>query len=76
MTPKYIVMRSDGKPIPEDEPVFVIRAQDMLAVPAIRAYATMAEDACIPWSFIDDINQHLHRVKEWQNNNVKVKWPD
>lgn len=36
--------RSTGKPIPDDEPVFILRAQDVLALHAMRAYLLIVED--------------------------------
>ncbi len=68
---KYIVTRRDGTPIPEDEPVFVIRAQDKLAHEAITAYMELAGryqcDFLTP-----GLRAHLAAVDEWP---VK-KWPD
>lgn len=42
--PKYnavagqIVNRATGNPIPSDEPVFILRAKDLHAISALRAY--------------------------------------
>jgi len=33
-----LVRRSDGVPVPEDEPLFILRAQDIKALPVILAY--------------------------------------
>lgn len=50
--PKYtttqhgrIVSRSTGKVIPDDEPVFILRAQDVHAVDAIIAYSSLCESS-------------------------------
>jgi hypothetical protein len=37
--------RSTGQLIPEDEPVFVLRAKDLHAITALRAYLSVCEDA-------------------------------
>ncbi|EQD46727.1 hypothetical protein B2A_08773, partial [mine drainage metagenome] len=48
--PKYgirdgrIVNRHSGTPIPDDEPVFIFRAKDRLAVRTLTAYFSAIED--------------------------------
>lgn len=39
-----LVNRSTGDPIPNDEPVFVLRAKDLHALTAIRAYIAVLEN--------------------------------
>jgi hypothetical protein len=39
-----LVNRETGKPIPDDEPVFVIRAQDIHAVSALRWYRSVVKE--------------------------------
>lgn len=39
-----IVTRATGKPIPDDEPVFILRAKDVNALPALRGYVLLLED--------------------------------
>lgn len=39
-----LVNRATGKPIPDDEPVFVLRAQDIYAVPLLHAYLSMVKE--------------------------------
>lgn len=39
-----LVNRATGKPIPDDEPVFVLRAQDIHAVPLLHAYLSMVTE--------------------------------
>lgn len=36
--------RATGKPIPDDEPVFILRAKDVNALHALRGYVLMLED--------------------------------
>ena len=48
--PKYgirdgrIVNRHSGEPIPDDEPIFIFRAKDRLAVRTLTAYFSAIED--------------------------------
>lgn len=39
-----LVNRSTGKAIPDDEPVFILRAQDVLALHAMHAYSLLIVD--------------------------------
>lgn len=39
-----LVNRATGKPIPDDEPVFILRAQDVHAVEALQAYLESVDD--------------------------------
>lgn len=65
-----------GKQIPEDEPIFIIRAQDRLAPLAINAYADLLSAAGIHEG-ARDIGEFAYMVKQWQNaNKDKVKDPD
>jgi hypothetical protein len=38
---RVVVEKDDGTSVPEDEPVFVLRAQDVLAPIAVRFYASL-----------------------------------
>lgn len=62
-----------------DEPLFIIRGQDRLAVPAIARYQTLAIEAeCSP-DFINGLNEAMGEFLEWQSKaeNVEtVKNPD
>jgi hypothetical protein len=47
-----IVKTSNGEPIPHDEPVFLIRARDRLAIPLLRMYWLLSEvDGCNDYHF-------------------------
>lgn len=65
-----LVNRSTGKAIPDDEPVFILRAQDMLALEALRAYLSSVIDpvhAAVVGSRFDDFSAfaatHPDRMK-------------
>jgi hypothetical protein len=65
----------EGK-IPEDEPVFLLRAQDKLAIPAVRLYAFLC------WVFqANDVSkvarEHVKRMSEWPKKKIPdlEKWP-
>ena len=64
--------------IPDDEPVFILRAQDALAVPRIQEWITAADQAGVPLSKITNaIDQHRDPFLVWQAANPsKVKLPD
>jgi hypothetical protein len=47
-----IVKTSNGEPIPNDEPVFLIRARDRLALPLLRIYEQLSNvDGCNDYHF-------------------------
>lgn len=39
-----LVNRSTGKPIPDDEPVFILRAQDIHALPLLHTYLSLVRE--------------------------------
>lgn len=76
--PKYatgergrIVNRASGKEIPSDEPIFILRAQDKLAMQTLQAYRSMSASAGLDPSSIDErilafshfANAHRERMK-------------
>lgn len=67
--PKYaavdgvLVNRATGKAIPDDEPVFVLRAKDVHAVYALRAYL----EACYIVPNDEHIDAVLRRIAEFEN---------
>jgi len=69
---KYTVTRTDGKPIPEDEPCFVIRGQDIYAVTMVGYYMDRVKDR-VSAGMMRELDDHLHRILKWQEvNGVKV----
>lgn len=67
---RYVVRKADhvgGAPIPDDEPVLVIRAQDVLAVRMMRLYLdlyTLLPDHTD--EVVDELNDHLDDLVGWQ----------
>lgn len=61
---------------PDPMPVFVIKAQDMLAHPAVKAY----RDLCLAYGAVDqaaEVRQALLEIGEWQARNAdRLKLPD
>lgn len=54
-----LVNRATGKPIPDDEPVFVLRAQDIRALAALRYYLVSCSE-------VDHINAVQVRIKDFE----------
>lgn len=77
--PRYIVTKAPGVgglPIPDDEPVLVIRAQDVLALPMINIYmAFYAELDGADLGILIDLGIHKATLLEWQNEHG-TKVPD
>lgn len=74
---KYIVSRTDGTPVPIDEPYFVVRATDIFAAAMIRYYMDLTTKMNLPYEMTKELMAHLNRLSDWQDNNRdKVKIPD
>ena len=64
----------EGK-IPEDEPVFLIRGQDIAAVSAVRAWAAYAEALGAKPDIVRAARKHAELMAEWQTQHGR-KLPD
>ena len=71
---RYIVTRADGRPVPEDEPCFVIRAQDAFALRAVQEYINLTLDV-VSEDVTGELLAHRERIRKWQQDNP-VKIPD
>jgi hypothetical protein len=72
--PRYIVTRTDGKPVPPDEPCFVIRGQDMFAIRAVSEYIELTRGLVDP-EVTGQLIVHLERLRAWRTTHT-VKIPD
>lgn len=60
-----------------EEPVFILRAQDGLAVPAIARYHVLAMEAELPAEFIQGVAEVQQTFMNWQRENPeRVRKPD
>ena len=64
----------EGK-IPEDEPVFLIRGQDIAAPAALRAYAMEAHRSGAEPNIIAATLQQAREMEKWQRERAR-KTPD
>lgn len=71
---RYVVTRSDGRPIPEDEPCFVVRGQDAFALRAIQDYINLTLDVVSP-EVTGELLAHGERIRRWQQEHPP-KLPD
>lgn len=63
--------------IREDEPIFVIRAQDTLATRIVARYRNDAAAAGCSDEFVADLDKTVEEFAQWQEQNKKsVKVPD
>lgn len=79
--PRYLVRKAPGvggPPIPEDEPVVVIRAQDKLALALFEMYQTWYEDdPDADLLVITDLDAHKDELVRWRHENAhKIKTAD
>lgn len=52
--------------IPEDEPVFLIRGQDVVAPEVVEFWATKAHEAGVDSRMVSAARQHASRMRIWQ----------
>lgn len=77
------IITLEGEDIPQgfeqiildDEPVFLLRAQDVAAIPAMEAWCEAASANGAALDLIDAVHRHIELVRQWQTNQ-KVKTPD
>lgn len=63
--------------IPDDEPVFVIVAQDKLAPEAIKGYSSIAYSYGAPKEFVSRVVSVADQFSAWQQDNLElVDLPD
>ena len=62
--------------IPKDEPVFLIRGQDINAPYAIEVWADLAERNGAAPKIVQMARDHADLVANWQANNDIAKIPD
>lgn len=61
--------------IPEDEPVFLIRGQDLAAIPAAEAWCEAAENLGADPAIVEAVRRHIEVVRQWQTDH-RAKVPD
>lgn len=70
-----LIKTSNNEPVPEDEPIVILRGRDRLALPALLHYRTLAkQDGCTDWfmerldppieEFIKFREEHWDRMKQ------------
>lgn len=71
-----IVKTSNGDVIPEDEPVFLLRARDYLALPMLEYYRKLSvEDGCTDYHLNGLLDMHGRFVRFQTENPGKMKQP-
>jgi len=73
---KYGQITTERGSIPADEPVFLLRAQDITSVDTIEAYLSFCERAGSPLEHREAVMEAAGRFLAWQaDNRDKVKVP-
>ena len=68
--PNVTVMKADGSYIPQDEPVFVLRAQDVLAPIAVNSYADLVLGATGDFVRSDEIRRFAETMSQWHTRKL------
>jgi hypothetical protein len=62
--------------IPQDEPVFLLRAQDIFAPTMLKIYVALIQQSTSPdENIIRNTENHIEAMIQWQRNN-KCQHPD
>lgn len=74
---KYGRVTTEHGDIPDDEPVIVFRARDLLAPKAIRHYAGLCRDEGSPDFHVDLCTATAREFEDWQDDHPdRVRVPD
>jgi hypothetical protein len=73
--PDYDRIQDPAGVIPEDEPVFLLRAQDVLAPAVVRAWADSAEANGAEGHMVAAARHHARQMERWQGQHG-FKVPD
>jgi hypothetical protein len=70
------IVNPAGDPIPDDEPLFLLRARDHLAIDTLLAYRALSiRDNCTDYH-LDGISDALHRFQEFKREHPeRMKQP-
>ena len=63
---KYGTITASKKQFHENEPLFILRAADPLAVEAIRSYARLCEIHGCSFEHVQACREHAERLHAWQ----------
>lgn len=71
------ITKTDGTPIPDDEPLILFRAKDKLLPQVLENYKKLCQDAGCQPRQVETLGPLIQQVKDWQAANPdKVKLPD
>ena len=60
----------------DDEPIFTLRAQDMLAPILIDHWADLAKEHGCPEEKVKEAHKCASLMRAWQTSTGRAKWPD
>jgi hypothetical protein len=63
--PKYNLINTDDDPIPENEPVFIVRAQDTIGLLTVRFYAMLARHHLHDPRLAAEVERHADLFEVW-----------
>ncbi len=64
-TPKYRVTLWDGTPLPEGEPYFVLRGQDVFAADVVQEYWLCLRNAGYSKEALAKVEEHMDEMRAW-----------
>jgi hypothetical protein len=68
--PDYDRLQDPAGLIPEDEPVFLLRAQDVLAAGLVAEWARKAAQVGVRWEMCNLAFEHAARMRAWRAKKI------
>lgn len=71
---EQLVKTSNGQPVPEDEPIFILRGRDALSYDTILAYIHLCENADppVPFDRLDQLRKVAYSFFIFPSNRQKT----
>lgn len=62
-----LIKTSNGQPVPDEEPVFILRARDALAITTLEVYKQLAEeDGTVPEEHINGVQEKIDAFRQFR----------
>jgi hypothetical protein len=75
--PRVDIDTGGHSPIGEDEPIFILRAQDKKSVKLLDSYLLLCQGSGCSGDHLEAIEENIKRFEDWQSQNPSaVKLPD
>jgi hypothetical protein len=70
-----LIKTSNGQPVPEDEPIFILRGRDQLSLRTLHLYIRLCVEEGVPQDRIDELRKVEERFAYFMNSSPTMKVP-